>query len=70
MRERLQTLSLEKLKEFAKGEGIKGYSSMRKAELIDLLCRKAEEKEGGTAAEAVSSGNQGTVQEQAGHSEK
>ena len=69
MRERLQTLSLDKLKEFAKGEGIKGYSSMRKAELIDLLCRKAEEKEGGTAAEAVSSGNQETVREQAGHQE-
>ena len=45
MREKLETLSLAKLKEFAKEQEIKGYGSMRKAELIDILCEKAGEKE-------------------------
>ena len=35
MREKLETLSLAKLKEFAKEQEIKGYGSMRKAELIE-----------------------------------
>ncbi|GLC83101.1 transcription termination factor Rho [Lacrimispora brassicae] len=42
MREKLQTLPLAELKELAKAQGIKGCSSMRKAEIIDLLCRKEE----------------------------
>ena len=49
MREKLETLSLAKLKEFAKEQEIKGYGSMRKAELIDILCEKAGEKEGKSA---------------------
>lgn len=43
MREKLQTLPLAELKELAKAQGIKGCSSMRKAEIIDLLCEKQEE---------------------------
>lgn len=43
MREKLQTLPLAELKELAKAQGIKGCSSMRKAEIIDLLCEKEEE---------------------------
>ncbi|PJJ29843.1 transcription termination factor Rho [Lacrimispora celerecrescens] len=43
MREKLQTLPLAELKELAKAQGIKGCSSMRKAEIIDLLCEKGEE---------------------------
>ena len=43
MREKLQTLPLAELKELAKAKGIKGCSSMRKAEIIDLLCEKEEE---------------------------
>ena len=43
MREKLQTLPLAELKELAKAQGIKGCSSMRKAEIIDLLCQKEEE---------------------------
>ena len=43
MREKLQTLPLSELKELAKSQGIKGISSLRKAEIIDLLCREAEE---------------------------
>lgn len=42
MREKLQTLPLSELKEMAKSRGIKGISSLRKAELIDLLCQEAE----------------------------
>ena len=57
MREKLETLSLAKLKEFAKEQEIKGYGSMRKAELIDILCARAEEKEGISAPAVVSTGN-------------
>ncbi len=59
MREKLETLSLAKLKEFAKEQEIKGYGSMRKAELIDILCEKAGEKEGKSAPAVVSTGNEG-----------
>lgn len=43
MREKLQTLPLAELKELAKSRGIKGISSLRKAEIIDLLCEEAEQ---------------------------
>lgn len=42
MREKLQTLPLSELKEMAKSRGIKGISSLRNAEIIDLLCAEAE----------------------------
>ena len=44
MREKLQTLPLTQLKELAKAQGIKGVTGMRKADLIDELCRLAEQK--------------------------
>jgi transcription termination factor Rho len=53
MREKLQTLPLAELKELAKAQGIKGCSSMRKAEIIDLLCEKGE----GAPAFPASTGN-------------
>lgn len=43
MREKLNTLPLSELKELAKIQGLKGISSLRKAELIDLLCQLSEE---------------------------
>jgi len=43
MREKLQTLPLFELKELAKSQGIKGCSTMRKADIIDLLCKAAEQ---------------------------
>ncbi|MCI8725589.1 MAG: transcription termination factor Rho [Hungatella sp.] len=43
MREKLQTLPLTELKELAKAQGMKGLSGMKKSEIIDLLCRRAEE---------------------------
>lgn len=42
MREKLQTLPLSELKEMAKSRGFKGISSLRKAEIINLLCEEAE----------------------------
>ena len=42
MREKLETLPVAELRELAKAQGLKGVSSMRKAELIELLCRQAE----------------------------
>ena len=42
MREKLQTLPLAELKELAKAQGLKGISTLRKAEIIELLCRENE----------------------------
>ena len=42
MREKLQTLPLAELKELAKSQGLKGISTLRKAEIIELLCRDNE----------------------------
>lgn len=38
MREKLQTLPLAELKELARARGLKGCSTLRKAEIIDRLC--------------------------------
>ena len=43
MREKLQTLPLTELKELAKAKGIKGCSTLRKAEIINLLCEIEKE---------------------------
>ncbi|MBE5979158.1 MAG: transcription termination factor Rho [Paenibacillaceae bacterium] len=53
MREKLQTLPLAELKELAKTQGIKGYSSMRKPDIINILC----EKEGEASDSAVVAGS-------------
>ncbi len=45
MREKLQTLPLAELKEMAKNQGIKGAAALRKAELIEKLCKVAEQEE-------------------------
>ncbi len=52
MREKLNTLPLSELKELAKAKGLKGISGLRKAELIQVLCR-TEESEEKTAKEAA-----------------
>ncbi|MCR5627504.1 MAG: transcription termination factor Rho [Lachnospiraceae bacterium] len=44
MREKLNTLPLLQLRELAKTRGIKGISTMKKAELIDLLCAEDEKE--------------------------
>lgn len=45
MREKLETLSLAVLKEFAKDKQIRHYSTMKKAELIDALAALYEKEE-------------------------
>lgn len=45
MREKLQTLPLTELKEMAKNKGMKSVTAMRKGELIDALCKLAEQEE-------------------------
>ncbi len=45
MREKLQTLPLTELRELAKSQKIKGGSTMRKAELIEVLCEAAQQEE-------------------------
>ncbi len=45
MREKLQTLPVAVLRDMAKKQGIKGATALRKAELIEALCRAAGEKE-------------------------
>lgn len=62
MREKLNTLPLSELKELAKEKGLKGISSLRKAELVELICQAEEpdekiseenEKEPDLAAEEI-----------------
>ena len=48
MREKLATLPLVQLKELAKSQGLKGTSTMKKAELIELLALEAEKEEAKT----------------------
>ena len=43
MREKLQTLPLTQLRELAKAQGLKGVSTLKKAEIIDRLCEVAGE---------------------------
>lgn len=45
MKEKLQTFPLAQLREMAKSQGIRGSSSMRKADLVDALCEAAEQAE-------------------------
>ena len=44
MREKLQTLPLVQLRELAKAQEIKGVTTLKKAELIERLCEKTDDK--------------------------
>ena len=55
MREKLKTLSAAELKELAKGQGLKGTSSMRKQQLIDWLAERWEQETGQKGAAAAES---------------
>jgi len=63
MREKLETLPLAQLKELAKSRGIKGISTMKKGEIIDLLVEEADKMEKESSAkkekEAASSKAEG-----------
>ena len=54
MREKLQTLPVAQLRELAKAQGLKGTSSMRKTELIDMLCQQSEKDQQSKPVQAVS----------------
>ncbi len=45
MREKLKTLPLAQLREMAKAQGLKGISTLKKAEIIDKLCELASATE-------------------------
>ena len=47
MREKLQTLPLAQLRELAKVQGVKGVTTLKKAELIDKLCEIAQASDTG-----------------------
>ena len=59
MREKLATLPLAQLKEIAKSLGLKGTSTMKKAELIDALVNESEKMEGAKHREASETGTEG-----------
>lgn len=73
MREKLKTLPLAELKELAKAQGMKGISTLRKAELIELLCQKEESASEALPAEQVKEApeqkNVQQVSAQSGHRE-
>ena len=50
MREKYKTLSLDTLRELAKGRGIKGLSGLKKGDIIEQMLKKDEE-EAGTATQ-------------------
>lgn len=56
MKEKLQTLPLAQLRELAKAQGLKGITTLRKAEIIDRLCALAEKNDGSFGAEEDSGG--------------
>ncbi|MBQ7584314.1 MAG: transcription termination factor Rho [Lachnospiraceae bacterium] len=58
MREKLATLPLAQLKELAKSQGLKGTSTMKKAELIELLASEAEKQEDAKNKEAATAEEQ------------
>ena len=62
MREKLETLSVSVLKEFAKDKHIKNISTMRKSELIDAIiaANEAEEAAGGKAAQTQEESTKGS----------
>ena len=49
MREKYETLKLSDLREIAKRRGIKGATTLKKSEIIDLMC-EMDEKEAASAA--------------------
>ena len=51
MREKYESLPLTSLKEIAKARGLKGVSTMKKADIIELMLKKDEQDK---AEEALS----------------
>ena len=69
MRERYETISLTDLKEMAKFRGIKGVSTMKKADIIEAMVQKDEE-ESAAAAAAPAAATPAATQTEAAETEK
>lgn len=61
MREKLESLSLAALRDIAKDKGLKGISTMKKAEIIDLLLAEDEKDKAKEVKEEVKSEKAGTT---------
>ena len=61
MREKLESLSLAALRDIAKDRGLKGISTMKKAEIIDLLLAEDEKDKAKEVKEEVKSEKAGTT---------
>ena len=55
MREKYESLPLTSLKEIAKARGLKGVSTMKKADIIELMLKKDEQDKAEEAKEEVKS---------------
>ena len=53
MREKYESLPLTSLKEIAKARGLKGVSTMKKADIIELMLKKDEQDKAEEAKEEV-----------------
>lgn len=68
MREKLQTLSLPQLRDMAKAQGMKGVTTLKKAEIIDRLCELGGETS--TAETAIEDAEQPAKKENQPHTEQ
>lgn len=70
MREKLETLPLSVLKDFAKDKGIKNISAMRKSQLIDAILKVYEEEKAKEAAEEKEEKNDVSEPQQGAYEKK
>ena len=61
MREKYESLPLTSLKEIAKARGLKGVSTMKKADIIELMLKKDEQDKAEEAKEEVKSEKTGGI---------
>ena len=61
MREKYESLPLTSLKEIAKARGLKGVSTMKKADIIELMLKKDEQDKAEEAQEEVKSEKTGVI---------
>ena len=59
MREKYESLPLTSLKEIAKARGLKGVSTMKKADIIELMLKKDEQDKAEEAKEGKKRENRG-----------
>ena len=62
MREKLETLPLTVLRDIAKDKQIKHYSTLKKAELVDILAKLAEQESNAVAKDITSEQKESTIE--------